>query len=57
VRSGTLRVRGSNASTARALVSDTVCAVTAQHDGISVALPELGLFEVIVVDESEEISK
>jgi hypothetical protein len=57
VRSGTLRVRGPNASTARALVSDTVCAVTADSGGISVALPELGLFEVIVIDGSEEISK
>ncbi len=57
VRSGTLRVRGPNASTARALVSDTVCAVTADTGGISVALPELGLFEVIVIDGPEEISK
>jgi hypothetical protein len=58
VRNGTLRVRGASASTAaRALVSDTACVVTADGDGITVALPELGLFEVIVIGESEEISR
>jgi hypothetical protein len=58
VRHGTLRVRGARAATAaRALVSDTSCVVTGDTDGISVALPELGLFEVIVIGESEEISK
>jgi hypothetical protein len=58
VRNGTLRVRGVSPSTAaRALVRDTPCAVTAAPDGISVALPELSLFEVIVIGELEEISE
>ena len=57
VRNGTLRIRGVNPSTAaRALVSDTACAVTAVPDGISVALPELNLFEVIVIGNAAEIS-
>jgi hypothetical protein len=51
-------VRGKSPSTAaHALVSDSACVVTRDGDGISVALPELSLFEVIVIGDSEEISK
>jgi hypothetical protein len=58
IRNGTLRMRGASGSTAaRALVSDTACIVAADADGITVALPELNLFEVIVIGESEEINK
>jgi hypothetical protein len=51
VRHGTLKVRMAGAgSTARALVSDAPCETTRQDDGLRIALPEIGLFEVIVVD-------
>jgi hypothetical protein len=54
VRDGVLRLRGAGAkATARALVSDAQCQTTT-HDGtVSIALPEIDLFEVIVVDYSD----
>jgi hypothetical protein len=49
VRDGVLRVRGET-GTARALVSDTACQTTQQDGWLSIALPTIDLFEVIVVD-------
>jgi hypothetical protein len=59
VRNATLRIRGASLTTtsARALVSDTRCAVTADGGSINVALPELNLFEVVVIGDSQEISQ
>jgi len=51
VRDGKLRVLGlSSSATAHALVSDTPCEVSADEDGLSVGLPEIDLFEVIVIE-------
>lgn len=55
VRGGVLRLsRASPHAVARALVSDAACTVTPEGDGIKIALPEIGLFEVIVIGGSEE---
>ncbi len=55
VRDGKLRLRGigDNVS-AHALVKDAPCMVARDGDSISVSLPEIGRFEVIVVGESQE---
>jgi hypothetical protein len=46
-----LRLSGmTSGARAYALVSDAACLVTTDAKGVSVALPELGLFEVIVID-------
>ncbi len=58
VRDGILRFLGlSPAARAHALVSDTACAITTNGDEISVAVPQFGLFEVIVIGDAAEISK
>ena len=58
IRDGVLRVRGlGSAVGAQALVSNTPCAVSEVGDGIVVALPEIGRFEVIVIGESQEASQ
>jgi hypothetical protein len=54
VRDGILRLAGVRAAaTARALVSDSACVLTSDADSISVALPEFGLFEVIVIESTK----
>jgi hypothetical protein len=54
VRGGSLRLSGfAPTARAHALVSDSACEVTTDADGVSVALPELGLFEVIVIDPTD----
>jgi Hypothetical glycosyl hydrolase 6 len=55
IRDGVLRMRGVGSSvSAQALVSDSPCEVEGDDDGISIALPEIGRFEVIVIGESQE---
>jgi hypothetical protein len=51
VRGGSLRVRGAG-TTARALVNDAPCQTTRDGDWTSIALPEIDLFDVIVIDYS-----
>lgn len=54
VRDGRLRLTGVSATaTAHALVSDAACAVARDGDTLTVMLPEFGLFEVIVVGDSD----
>jgi hypothetical protein len=58
IRGGTLRIAGAGTgASAHALFSDSPCTVKADADGISVVLPEIGLFEVIVVGKSEEVAQ
>ncbi|MCC6178735.1 MAG: beta-galactosidase trimerization domain-containing protein [Chloroflexi bacterium] len=53
VRGGQLRVRGAGANAAvHALVSDAPCQTTQDGDWLSIALPEIDLFDVIVVNSS-----
>ncbi|MCC7370883.1 MAG: family 10 glycosylhydrolase [Chloroflexi bacterium] len=55
IRDGVLHVRGAAAqATAHALVHDTPCDLARQGDTASIALPEIDLFEVLVVDLSAE---
>ena len=42
---------------ATALVSDAPCAVASDGDGIRVALPEIGRFEVIVIGEAPAVNQ
>jgi hypothetical protein len=57
VRGGTLRLArmGDNVS-AEALVTDAPCEVKPDGDGIRVSLPEIGRFEVIVIDAVQEVA-
>jgi hypothetical protein len=58
VRDGRLRVRVADASpTARALVSDAPCQITRDDGWLSIALPEIDLFDVIVVDYSQKVTQ
>jgi hypothetical protein len=58
VRNGVLRLSTTNAAaTAHALVSDTACEVTRDGDELSITLPEIGLFEVIVVGAGDEMNR
>jgi hypothetical protein len=51
VRDGQLRVRGAGPSaTARALVHDSPCQTTQDDGWLTIMLPEIDLFDVIVVD-------
>jgi Hypothetical glycosyl hydrolase 6/Beta-galactosidase trimerisation domain len=57
VHGGVLRVdRASASATAHALVSDTACNVQRAGDQLTIALPEIGLFEVIVIGERDEVT-
>jgi hypothetical protein len=49
VSGGRLRIRGATGASVRTLVSGAECEVARSADGIEVALPEIGLFEVVVV--------
>jgi hypothetical protein len=58
VRDGVLRLTATNPmKTAHALVSDSACVLTSDADGVRVALPPLGLFEVIVISDAEEVTQ
>ena len=53
VHGGQLRVRLAGATaTTRSLVSDAPCQTTRDGEWLSIALPEIDLFDVIVVDDS-----
>jgi hypothetical protein len=54
VSGGVLRVRGAaSGATVKSLVGDSPCETTQQDDGwLSIALPTINLFDVIVVDPS-----
>jgi hypothetical protein len=56
VRDGVLRIAEKNSmKTAHALVSNSACALTRDADGVCIALPPLGRFEVIVISDAEEV--
>jgi hypothetical protein len=58
VHGGTLRVRAAGAgSTAQALVNDAPCQTTRDGEWLSIALPEIDLFDVIVVDRSQTVTQ
>ncbi|MGO2750616.1 MAG: alpha-amylase family protein [Pseudoclavibacter sp.] len=50
VRGGKLRLRGQGFADARALVAGSALEVVKIDGGVSISLPELGLFEVVEVD-------
>jgi Hypothetical glycosyl hydrolase 6/Beta-galactosidase trimerisation domain len=57
VRHGVLRVRGTRSpAAAHALVSDTMCAVHSAGDELTIELPEIGLFEVIVIGDRDDLN-
>ena len=55
VRNGVLRVRGAGAA-AHALVSDNPCQAHLDGDELTIGLPEIGLFEVIVIGNHDDIT-
>jgi hypothetical protein len=58
VRGGVLRVRSdSSTATAQALVSDSQCQTNSADGWLSIALPDIDLFDVIVVDSSQKVTK
>jgi hypothetical protein len=58
VRGGSLRVRGAGSGlTAHALVNDAPCRATREDGWTSIALPEIDLFDVIVVDYSQKVTQ
>jgi hypothetical protein len=58
LRDGRLRVRGAGATaTARALVNDAPCETTRQDGWLSISLPEIDLFDVIVVNDMEKVTQ
>jgi putative glycosyl hydrolase-like family 6 (GHL6) protein/glycosyl hydrolase family 42 (putative beta-galactosidase) len=50
-RNGVLRLRAKPSATAHALVSDTNCDVKTDGDELTIDLPDIGLFEVIVIGD------
>jgi hypothetical protein len=58
VRGGGLHVRTAGSSpTAHALVNDAPCQTNRQDDWLSITLPEIDLFDVIVVDYPEKVTQ
>ncbi|MFN8635739.1 MAG: beta-galactosidase trimerization domain-containing protein [Chloroflexota bacterium] len=54
IRDGVLRVRGADAgATVRALVGDAPCQTSAEDGWLTITLPRIDLFDVIVVDSSK----